>query len=271
MRKAAITGFMLGLTAAGCGGAVPGLPALRQGHDLVVIAHRGDHLTVPENTLEAYRQAIEDGADYVEVDLRSTREGRLVSLHDARVDRMTGDTGAVSELPVAVLSRLALKPTDSADTGIYHIPEFSSILRLCRGRIHIYLDDKDADAAAAFRLIREAGMEEQVVVYLNQEEQYAAWQAAAPAMPLMASLPEGSGAGAADSFCRQRRIAVVDNAADAEVVRALHRRGVQVWLDVQGADEGPERWARALATGADGLQTDHPAALIAYLYQRGLR
>jgi glycerophosphoryl diester phosphodiesterase len=48
----------------------------------LVIAHRGASWDEPENTLPAFRRAIEVGADYVEVDVRATRDGRLVAVHD---------------------------------------------------------------------------------------------------------------------------------------------------------------------------------------------
>ena len=52
------------------------------------------------------------------------------------------------------------------------VPEFRDVLEVCKGRINIYLDFKDADPAEAYRQIQAAGMERQIVVYLNKEAQY---------------------------------------------------------------------------------------------------
>lgn len=62
----------------------------------IVIAHRGDHTNAPENTLAAYLHAIDDGADFVEIDLRTTKDSQLVIMHNATIDHMTGHEGAVN-------------------------------------------------------------------------------------------------------------------------------------------------------------------------------
>src|SRR5689334_494624 len=64
---------------------------------LIIIAHRGDHTAAPENTLKAFQDAISTGVDYVEVDVRSSRDGELVVMHDATVNRMTDAKGRVEE------------------------------------------------------------------------------------------------------------------------------------------------------------------------------
>ena len=56
---------------------------------VAVIAHRGEHLHHAENTLPAYQAAIDSGADFVEVDVRTTSDGKLVIMHDATVDSQT--------------------------------------------------------------------------------------------------------------------------------------------------------------------------------------
>jgi glycerophosphoryl diester phosphodiesterase len=63
--------------------------ALSAADRIVVIAHRGEHRAHPENTLPAFQAAIDAGADFFELDVRTTSDGRLVLMHDARVDRTT--------------------------------------------------------------------------------------------------------------------------------------------------------------------------------------
>ena len=62
----------------------------------LIIAHRGHSIAVPENTLEAYRKAIELGIEMIECDLNITRDGKLVMMHDPTLDRTTNGTGHVS-------------------------------------------------------------------------------------------------------------------------------------------------------------------------------
>ncbi|HYN75205.1 MAG TPA: glycerophosphodiester phosphodiesterase family protein [Candidatus Limnocylindria bacterium] len=71
-----------------------------------VIAHRGSSDEVPEHTLAAFRQAIEEGADTLECDVRLTADGHLVCVHDRRVDRTSDGQGIVSTLELAELEEL---------------------------------------------------------------------------------------------------------------------------------------------------------------------
>jgi glycerophosphoryl diester phosphodiesterase len=72
----------------------------------LVIAHRGSSATWPEHTLDAYRQAIDEGADGLECDVRLTRDGHLVCIHDGRLDRTSDGRGRVSAATLGDLERL---------------------------------------------------------------------------------------------------------------------------------------------------------------------
>ncbi len=71
-----------------------------------VVAHRGNSLLYAEHTLEAYEAAVVDGADALECDVRLTRDGVLVCVHDRRVDRTSDGRGPVSTLELAELAEL---------------------------------------------------------------------------------------------------------------------------------------------------------------------
>lgn len=239
-------------------------------YSITVIAHRGNHVNVPENTLEAYEAAIACGADYIETDLRTTKDGHLVVMHDETIEKMTGESGKIEEMTLAELRTKKIKPVLQGDTSTYRIPDFASILKLCKGKISIYLDFKEADAAETYRMIREAGMEDHIVVYLNKEEQYTEWQKTAPQIPLMASIPEDLSVEEAEVWVSQYRLSVIDNAYSREMTEMLNARGIATWLDVQGSGEGPERWEKALKVKPGGLQTGQPEKLIEYLRENKL-
>ena len=240
-------------------------------HKIKIIAHRGSHLQVPENTVAAYENAIAEGADYVEVDLRTTKDGKLVVLHDESVKKMTGKDALIQNLDFDEIKNLKIAPVAPGDTKIYSIPTFESVLALCKGKINIYLDFKEANVAQTYKLIRQAGMQKSVVIYLNKKEQYGQWKKVAPAMPLMASLPENSTVSEIKNFLSKTPVDVVDNAQDASLINILHNNNVEIWLDVQSRNENPAKWDRALSLGIDGLQTDHPAQLIHYLKTKKIR
>ncbi|MGE2692869.1 glycerophosphodiester phosphodiesterase [Mycolicibacterium pulveris] len=89
------------------------------GHPFVV-AHRGASADRPEHTLAAYELALKEGADGVECDVRLTRDGHLVCLHDRKVDRTSNGTGVVSEMTLEQLRELdygAWHPSRRNDTG----------------------------------------------------------------------------------------------------------------------------------------------------------
>src|SRR5437763_3780058 len=75
-------------------------------HRPQVVAHRGASEDEAEHTLAAYRRAIDVGADALECDVRLTRDGVLVCVHDRRVDRTSSGRGVVSTLELADLAEL---------------------------------------------------------------------------------------------------------------------------------------------------------------------
>lgn len=235
-------------------------------NQLVVIAHRGNHVSVPENSLASFEEAIKCGADYVEIDLRTSNDGLLMILHDDTVDRMTNGTGKVAEKTWAELQSLQLKNPNPNDAVAYRIPEFREVLRLCKNRINIYLDFKDADVAETWKQIQAEGMEKQIVVYINKIPDYKKWRNAAPQVPLMTSLfEEVKNKDQLRYFLGQVKIEALDNIFDKEMVQTAQNEGVAVWLDVQSASEGPQVWDSTLQKGVNGVQTDHPDELIKYL------
>lgn len=74
--------------------------------NIYVAAHRGWCAAYPENTMEAFRAAAELGVDQIETDIRVTKDGELVLIHDKTVDRTTNGTGAVCEMTLAELRAL---------------------------------------------------------------------------------------------------------------------------------------------------------------------
>ncbi len=242
-------------------------------HTFMVIAHRGDHTEAPENTLAAYRNGIKNGVDYVEIDLRTTRDSVLVIMHDATVDRMTNGHGKVSELTYEQLRRLRV--VDKRDSTVScQVPSFEEVLQTCRDKVYIYLDFKDASVQQSFDLIRKYGMERQFIVYINSEQQFVQWRTLFPQVPLMLSLPdEVKTTPQLQAFLSSAPVALLDGDYSdytPEMIKAAASRGIPAWPDIQSAGEAAN-WDRAISMGFRGLQTDHPALLISYLKKRGLR
>jgi len=254
------------ITATAFFGSYAQIPLPVSKHKFVVIAHRGNHVNVPENSLASYEEAIKSGADYVEVDIRTSKDGVLVIHHDGTLDRMTTTTGEVKAKTFAELSQLQLKSPKAEDATVYRIPTFREVLKLCKNRINIYLDFKDADVAETWKQIQEEGMEKQIVVYLNKVPYYKQWRSIAPQMPLMTSLLDDvKNPQQLKFFLGQVKVEVLDNISEQAMVQTAQEEGVAVWLDVQSPSEGKDAWDSALSKGVQGVQTDHPEALVNYL------
>lgn len=243
------------------------LPATK--NKFVVVAHRGNHVDMPENTVAAIAATIQCGADYAELDLRTTKDGQLVLMHDATVDRMTNGKGKVADLTCKEIQQLKVNSKDGKD---YRVPTFAEALRASKGKVNIYLDFKDADVTETWKQIQAAGMEKQVVVYLNAREQYKPWRKTAPQLPLMTSMPdEVTTATQLNFLLNNFAIAVLDNVTDSAMLAVTRQHGVSVWLDAQSSSEGPASWNTVLSKGVQGMQSDHPEALVDYLKKNNLR
>jgi glycerophosphoryl diester phosphodiesterase len=105
-----------------------------------ILGHRGVMAAEPENTLRSFRRAEREGLDGIELDLHLSRDGELVVMHDARVDRTTDGTGAVADLTLAELRAL------DAGQG-ERVPLFEEVLDAVGPTLPIQAEIKDVDAA----------------------------------------------------------------------------------------------------------------------------
>ncbi|MFN2360213.1 MAG: glycerophosphodiester phosphodiesterase family protein [Marinobacter sp.] len=118
------------------------LQSFEQRDDVSITAHRGSAFKAPENTMSAIEQAIEDGADYIEIDLRMTADGVPVLWHDTDMRRVFGLPGKISDI--------TLEEARSLDAGSWFGPDFSSeriatledVISATRGRAKLYIDIK---------------------------------------------------------------------------------------------------------------------------------
>lgn len=122
----------------------------------LIIAHRGASEIEPEHTFLSYDRAKEEGADYIEIDLRQTKDGKLVVIHDEEVDRITDGSGRVENLTLDELKQL-------------HVMKKQKILTLQEivdhygDSIHYYIETRTDSEG-------NIGMEEQLVSILNSKE-----------------------------------------------------------------------------------------------------
>jgi len=112
----------------------------------LAIAHRGDPLAQRENTLPAFVAAVREGADMVELDLRQTRDGEIVVLHDPTLTRLWGLTRSVADMELDALRELG--------SGSERIPTFREVLHHIE--VPLMVDVNGAVIAGALSEVRQA-------------------------------------------------------------------------------------------------------------------
>lgn len=130
-----------------------------------VIAHRGDRAHAPENTMEALVRAVDLGADALEIDVRVSREGVPVLMHDETVDRTTSGRGRVRENTLAELRTLdASRGASGWSGGRAAVPTLEEVLDRFRG-FPIVIDVKElAVSAPTENLVHSFGLQASIVV-----------------------------------------------------------------------------------------------------------
>jgi len=241
-------------------------------NSIIVIAHRGDHEIAPENSLLSLQNAIADGVDYVEIDLRTTKDSQLVLLHDETVDRMTNGVGKVAEMNLDKIKSLKLfnKKIDNSDT--LAIPTFVEALKVCKGKVNIYLDFKNANVQQTMAEIAKQQMQDQIVVYINSPKQYMDWVKYAPSIPLILSLNRKINDSATMvNYVNNLHIDILDGSwteYNTTTVNAATLQNVPVWADMQSLEEDESYWLKGIELGIKGIQTDHPKKLVQYIKKR---
>jgi glycerophosphoryl diester phosphodiesterase len=244
--------------------------ALAQQPAVVAISHRGEHLHHPENTMPAYRAAVEAGADFIETDVRTTADGKLVIMHDGGVDRCTDGHGDVAAMTFDEIRKLdaGAKFAGGAFKGT-PVPTFEDVLEFARGKIGVYIDSKRISAADLVAAVRKFGMEDHVVVYGGMEL-HRGVQKLEPRIKVM---PEAGSVDFAAKFIEELKPRVI--AFDArdfkdEIIGVARQAKAGIYVDRLGSADTPDSWDDAIRRGATGIQSDHPAELVQFLRAKKL-
>ena len=124
--------------------------AAAYGEHPFVVAHRGASADRPEHTLAAYELALQEGADGVECDVRLTRDGHLVCVHDRRIDRTSTGTGLVSDMTLAELRQFnwgawhsSWRPDgDVGGIGLLTLEDLLQLVLDCQRPVKVFIETK---------------------------------------------------------------------------------------------------------------------------------
>ena len=125
---------------------------------VLIIAHRGASAYEPENTLRSVKKALELGADMVEVDVRASRDGHVVVMHDAVVDRTTNGKGYVKDMPLEELKKLNAGLGES-------IPTLQEVVELIGRKAQLVVEIKVSEIEKrVLQIIKENELERQTLI-----------------------------------------------------------------------------------------------------------
>lgn len=115
---------------------------------VTITAHRGSSAKAPENTLAAIEEAIADGADYVEIDVRLTGDGSVVLSHDNNLRRLTGVNRSLSDMTLEEARQVDVGSWFGDAYASERIPSLEEVIALTRDRIKLYIELKPAPGDA---------------------------------------------------------------------------------------------------------------------------
>ena len=233
----------------------------------VVIAHRTLPRDAPENSLAGIRAAAASGADYVEVDVRRTRDGVPVLLHDPTLVRTGWKLRRIRSMTLDEVARLKLR-------GGHVLPTLADALAQAPDALGFALDTKDPGAApATLAAVEEAQVTDRVLLWSKHEEAVRHYVARAPAGTEVALLRDTRGPADTNRYLEEAvslgatAVSVHQDVLDDALVERAHDRGLTIhcWfqsLDVQAARSG---------VPVDGIVTDWPEDAIRRLAALGRR
>jgi glycerophosphoryl diester phosphodiesterase len=107
-----------------------------------IIAHRGASGSAPENTLAAIELAIANKADMIEIDIHQTKDGKLVVIHDDKLDRTTTGKGKINELTLEEIKKHDAGSWFNTSFSNEKVPELKEVLELINGKCKLLIEIK---------------------------------------------------------------------------------------------------------------------------------
>lgn len=215
---------------------------------LLTVGHRGVMGVEPENTLRSFLHADRLGLDAIELDLHLSKDGALVVMHDATVDRTTNGSGLISDLTLAELRGL--------DAGLgERVPVFEEVVEAVSTPLQAEIKDVAAARVLAGVITRRR-LQDRVTVISFHAEALRETRALLPEIPVVlvtgASTPTAAeravALGASMVSCDLRHL-------NEEIVARCHAAGLKV---ISWTVNTPEDLERARELGLDGVVTDQP-------------
>jgi glycerophosphoryl diester phosphodiesterase len=227
----------------------------------IITAHRGASAVAPENTLIAYQKAIEMGADYAELDVRQTKDGAIVLMHDKTIHRTTGVKGFVWDFTLEELKQVEAGSWFGEEFRGEPIPTLEEVIRLVKGRMKLNIEVKISEnepgiAQRVIDIVRSENFSKSCIITSFDMETVKTFKAIAP------DLKTGL------IFDKEYRSDVFEGnweilssnyeLVDAEFMRLAKHSGKKTYV---WTVNDKEEMLRLIGLGVDGIITDKPDLL----------
>ena len=262
-------------------------------HSVLVVSHRADWRNAPENSLQAIKNCMAMGVDMVEIDLKKTKDGQLILLHDKTIDRTTTGKGNPEDYILAELRQFRLRNGAGHKTD-HVIPTFEEVMTLCKGKILVNVDKGYDYFKDAYAILEKTGTVQQCIMkaglpYEQVRKENGEVLEKMIFMPVI-NLHKDGAETIIDGYMKNLKPVayelVFDN--DGEEVQRLIKKvrdsGAKIfinslWAELCGGhyddraveqNEPDESWGWIIGQGVKLIQTDRPQQLLKYLRERKL-
>jgi glycerophosphoryl diester phosphodiesterase len=224
----------------------------------LIMAHRGASSMAPENTLAAVKQAIADGADWVEIDVQETADGEVVVTHDSDFMKQAGVGLKIWNATAADLENIDIGSWFDPKFKDERVPKLQDVLVECKGKIGVTIELKyyghdERLEERVVEIVEASGMASNVIVMSLKASAVKKMKSLRPSWKIgqLLSVSAGRLTNSEADF-----VAVNASYADRRFVRSAHKIGKEVY--VWTVNDAPTMSAM-LSRGVDGLITDKPA------------
>jgi glycerophosphoryl diester phosphodiesterase len=245
-----------------------------ESHLPLVSAHRGASRQAPENTLAAFRLAMEMKTDFIEVDIRTTSDGAQVCLHDRSLKRTTGIDKPVKDLAIGELQNLSAGQWFDRKFENEKVPVLDDVCALvvqnnkvsshyCR----LYVDCKDIVAGTVVKTLRRYALLDSAVFYGDEATLVKIRREYATAR-LMPSYPGANKVRAITQSLKPYAFDVAWREMTPDLVAQCHAAGIRVFTDLLGEHDTLPNYEKAIDLNVDLIQTDDVAAVRGAMLQK---
>ena len=234
-------------------------------HSIEIVCHKGANGVAPENTYAAARQAIAWGAHTVEIDVWTTRDGELVLMHDAKVDRTTDGTGHVLALTAQQLTSLDAGSWFDARFAGERVPLLREFLPWIKGRARVFIDVKFAHPQHLLDLLDETGMHDDVFLWSSSDELLGLVHELDPSIALKVNVRTPKDVAAAHKHLGARIVEVGLDRMSDELIDACRQRDIRLMI----YEKKPQNFPQVIAWQPDMVNLDHADLFLQALRQNG--